>query len=488
MTRSAADAKPSRVARVVVWTLPLFNVAIAIVTQLVVPRMLQLGLSEADYTVYVGLTSVAAYVGLGEGGVLVSLLRELSRLHGAYDLAGFAAEARRSRRLFAVAATIGGVLASVALSSQATLVTGRPTLFLAGALGLVAAAMLELALGSFQAAMLFATGRYLAGQLFGTVSVVAPLGALTAALLLTRSLTAAVWAQALTTMALSLARGVHGAILLRRETRAVESSPKPAPLGTVVGPGALLKLAEVLQSASFPHLLTVLAPWVVPGAIPAGTYANATRLVTQQFVNLLQVHVTRGLAGDDSARAQARENYAVAATFLTSLQLLELAGAAALASTVFAVWLPNQAEHVATLLPFMLAWQALLAACLPADILFVAAGHMRLLGLVRLGSTALGLVAVGLATGPLGRGALGFGLALAALPLAAFGLWGELTLLKSDAPPREVTVRRYGLAFAAALGCVVFRERPMLAVATCALAALPGLPSSIRGVRRLLKR
>jgi hypothetical protein len=256
----------------------------------------------------------------------------------------------------------------------------------------------------------------------------------------------------------------------------------------VVGPGALLKLAEVLQSASYPHLLTVLAPWVVPGAIPARTYANATRLITQQFVNLLQVHVTRGLAGDEPARIRARENYALASTFLTSLQLLEIAGAAALASAVFSVWLPNQVEHVRVLLPGMLAWQALLAACLPTDILFIAAGHMRTLGFVRLGSTALGLVTVGLASAPLGRAALGFGLALAALPLALFGLWGELILLKNEAPPRAVTLRRYGLALAAALGCLTFRASPWLAAAICAITALPGLPTSARCVLRLLKR
>lgn len=487
---SAGDAveRRSRIQRLVVWTLPLANVALAIVAQLAVPRLLQLGLSETDYTLYVALTSVAAYVGLGEGGVLVSLLRELSRRHGSSDAAGFALEARRSRRVFLFAALVGGVLAALALGSQSRLVLERSAMFMMGALALIAGSMLELALGSFQSAMLFSTGRYLAGQLSGMASVVGPLVALVGSLLVTRDLSVGVWAQAGTVATMAIARGVHGSTVLARESRDATGEASPAPLGSVVGPGALLKLAEVLQSASYPHLLTVVAPWVVPGAIPARTYANATKLVTQQFVNLLQVHVTRDLAGDAEARARARENYAIAAAFLSSLQLLELGVAAALARFVFQAWLPNQAAYVGELLPGMFAWQALLAASLPADILFFAAGHMRLLGIARIGATALGLAAVAIGSGLFGRAALGLGLALSAAPLAAFGLWGELTILQEHTPAPRRIVLRYGLALAAALGSLMFGSHPFVAAGACIAGALVGLPSSLRGLGRLLKR
>ena len=486
--RAAEPSKAPSFARVVVWLLPGFNVGVAIAAQLLVPRILQLGLSERDYTSYVALTSVAAYVGLGEGGVLVSLLRELSARHGAGDRAGFFVEARRSRTLFVVAALLGGVLASIALTTQRAALGDRGTGFYAGAVALVVGAMADLALGSFQTAMLFSTGRFLAGQLAGVATVVVPLAALVVGLVATKNLTIAIWAQALGSLVLATARGAHAARVYREETAGVLASGTPAPLVTVVGPGALLKLSEVIQSASYPHLLTALAPALVPGAIPARTYANATKLVTQQFVNLLQVHVTRGLAGNDDARARARENYALASTFLTSAQLLQLGVAAALAGPVFRVWLPNQAAHIGSLLPGVLAWQALLAAALPADILFMAAGHLRLLGVIRIVATALGLATVALTLTWAGRAALGLGLVVSAVPLFAFGLWGELSLLAEQAPPRGQTWLRYALALLAAIACAFFGDHPWLTAAVAVAAALVGLPRSAVRLYRLVRR
>ena len=480
-------SSPSSLGRLAVWTLPVFNVLIAVAAQILVPRLLQLGLSERDYTVYVALTSVAAYVGLGEGGVLISLLRELAARHGAGDRAGFLVEARRSRKLFVIAACLGGILATTALATQREALGGRGGLFLAGAVVLVIGAMSDLAFGSFQTAMLLSTGRFLIGQLIGVATVVVPLTSLVIALLVTKNLTTAVWAQALAWILLSIARGVHAAYVYRGETEGVEAHGEPAPLVTVVGPGALLKLAEVVQTASYPHLLSVLAPAFVPGAIPARTYANATKLVTQQFVNLLQVHVTRGLAGNAEQRANARDNYELAATFLTSSQLLQIGVAAAVARPVFRAWLPNQEPYIDSLLPGVLAWQALLAACLPADILFVAAGHLRLLGVIRFVATTLGLGAVALTLGWAGRGALGLGLSLSAIPLFVFGLWGELSLLADVAPPRRQTILRYGLSLGGALACATYATQPWLAAVTCCGAGLVGLPRSVPKLWRLIR-
>jgi hypothetical protein len=487
MSPSRHEERPSSVARVVVWTLPLINVVMAVVAQIAVPRLLQLRLSEADYTVYVGLSSVAVYVGLGEGGVQISLLRELAARHGAGDQRGFAAEARRARGIFVVASILGGVLAAFALLSQRATLAPHGSSVLAGATALIVASMLELALASFHTAMLASTGKLLGAQLAGMAMVLVPQTSLVVALVATRSLAASVWAQAAATATLALVRGAHAGVLLRVETRGVDARARAAPLLTVIGPGTLFKLSEVLQTASYPHVLTAMAPSVVPGAVPARTYANATRLVTQQFVNLLQVHVTRGLAGDAHARARAREHYELAATFLTSIHLVQLAGAAGLAGFVFQLWLPNQAPHIGVLLPGVFAWQALLAASLPADILFVAAGRMRTLGVVRLFATLVGLATVALLLRTSGRAALGMGLAVSALPLFAFGLWSELHSLEDVASPRRQTLLRYGLAAFGALGCAGFGSYPWLASLSCGLAGFVGLPRSAARLWRLRK-
>ncbi len=50
--------------RLAVWLLPAISVSFAMVSQFIVPRLLQLGLSEAYYTGYIAITSVVAYVGL----------------------------------------------------------------------------------------------------------------------------------------------------------------------------------------------------------------------------------------------------------------------------------------------------------------------------------------------------------------------------------------------------------------------------------------
>ncbi len=479
------------VPRLAVWTLPAISVSLAVGSQFLVPRVLQHGLSEADYTSYVALSSVAAYVGFGEGGVLLSMLRELSALHGGGEQAAFIAELRRSRRIFFVAALLGGAIAAVAftvgiVAQQGALSAAHARTLAPAAIALVIGAMLELFFGSYHAVLLFSTGRLVMAQLVGLAIIVLPLAGLIAALELSHNVIVGVCAQGMTTALLACARGLHARKLTRAESSSVGTLPPPAPLGRVVGPGAVIKIADVMHAASYPHLLSELAPATVPGAIPARTYSNATRMVTQQFVGLLQVHITRGMAGDDRAKERARSQYRASAMFLTAAHLVQLAMVSALAGFVFHFWLPNQAPYLGELLPGMLASQALLAASLPTDILFIATGHLRTLGVARLVGTALGLVTVAIAIPYFGRGALGVGLAGAGVPLFAAGLWGELSWMRGMAPPSRHVLARYGMALVAAGACAFYGSHPIaaaLVTGACGLAALPY--SAIRLLRLL---
>jgi hypothetical protein len=479
-------------ARLATWGFPAVSVGLTVASQVVVPRFLQLGLSEAEYTAYVALTSVAAYVGLGEGGVILSLLKELSSLHGAGDREGFIAELNRSRWIFALAALLGGAIAGGALFSLLAAEQAWPGMkspgFVLGASALVLAGMLELAFGNFQTALLFSTGRLLAAQIATIATTLLQLAALVGALAVTRSLLVGVLAQASLLMIVAAVRGAHAMWLFRREARGVAVKKPAAPLGRLLGSGALLRLSDVLHNASFPHLLSQLAPAFVPGAIPARTYANAARLVTQQLVNVLQIHVARGLAGDGQAKIAARAQYSAAAMFLTSVQLLQLAFIAAVAPLVFRLWLPNQAPFLAEVLPGLLTWQALLAASVPTEVMLFAGGDIRALGLARLAGIPLGLGTIALSLASLGRLAFGVGLAASSLPIFFYGLWGELGPMRSLGAGPARTAHRYGAALVAAVACAAYRQHPHLVALLTAACGLVGLPASVRSIWRLLRR
>ncbi len=455
--------------RLLRWSVPLVSVLVAIASQVLVPRFLQLGLSEGEYVAYIAVTSVGAYVGLGEGGVLVSLLRELSALHGAGDRAGFAAEVRRSRRFLVFAALAGGVIASCfmgsALGAAARAWPGaHEPRFMLATVACIAATMLELFLGSYHTALLFSTGRLVLGQLVGVAVSLVPVTALVTLLAVRRDLTLALYGSALASATVALLRGAHAGRVLAVESFGVEAVAPRTRLFDVVGSGVALKLAEVLQTAAYPHLLTVLAAPLVAAAIPARTLANAARLVTGRFVDVLQVHVTRGLAGPSDVREKARRQYGIVAPFLTSIHVVEVAGIAALAPTVFELWLPQHAASVRSFLPGLLAEQALLAACLPTSILLMATGHLKLLGLVRIVGVPVGLGLLPLLLPLAGHAALGLSLAASALPYFFAGLWSELVPLHTTAPPRREVALRYAVAALAAASCAGYERWPLVTV------------------------
>jgi hypothetical protein len=155
---------------------------------------------------------------------------------------------------------------------------------------------------------------------------------------------------------------------------------------------------------------------------------------------------------------------------------------------VFKLWLPQHVPHLGELLPGMLAWQAMLAGSLPTDILFVAAGKMRLLGTVRITGTALGLVTLALVLAGTGLGSLGIALAASALPAFLCGLWGELGPLGDVAPRRAVVIARYATCGLAACAGALFARHGFIVAAALAACGLVLLPSSLRTVWRLVRR
>jgi hypothetical protein len=168
--------------------------------------------------------------------------------------------------------------------------------------------------------------------------------------------------------------------------------------------------------------------------------------------------------------------------------LAQLGTMMAVASFVFSLWLPNQRQYLPELMPGMFAWQALLAATLPTDILLVAAGHMRALGVVRIVALALGLATLLATLAGAGRGALGLALAISAVPLYAFGFYAEWSLMRTSAPKRSEIARRYGCAAVAAVACMAYAQHAWIAAAIVVALGASGLPGSVRQVWAQLRR
>lgn len=495
MPRSASPQGASRrlvLGRIVRFGFPLLGVGVTLLGQVAIPRLLQLELSEGAYTAYIAVTSIAAYIGLADGGLLIALIRELSALHGAGDRASYVAEAERARRIFAGTSLAGGAVAAALLGSALEAAmeawSGASSLeFRRAAMGLLAATTLALGCGSYHTAMLYSTGRLLAGQVVGLTSSLGPLLAFIFALSLTRDLNHGLWWYVACIGVIALLRVVHAETLLRREAGGVSERGSLLPLHRVLGAGLSLKAAEVLPVAAYPHALSVVAPGLVPAAIPARTYANACRIVSQQFLNLLQVHITRRVAGDAEQQRRGRKEYEAASSFLCSLHLLQVAVATAAAGLVFSFWLPNQKEHVDVFLSGMLAEQALLAAALPSSMLFIAYGDLTRYGLIRLAGVAAGLTCLPLFLSATPRAALGLALTVSALPLFTYGLWSELTRYRTRVQPTAV-ILRYLLAGAAALSMVAHPDRALWVATLVGLCGAVLLPGSVRRIWFMLRQ
>src|SRR5512140_2675954 len=109
--RSAEDGV--MLAALLKWGFPLVGLVATLASQILIPRILQVQLSSNEYISYVAVSATVGYLSLADGGMQVSIMRELSVLHSAADRSGFAGEVRRARRVFTVIALIGCVVAGL---------------------------------------------------------------------------------------------------------------------------------------------------------------------------------------------------------------------------------------------------------------------------------------------------------------------------------------------------------------------------------------
>jgi hypothetical protein len=335
--------------------------------------------------------------------------------------------------------------------------------------------------------MLFATGRLLAGQALTLLASTLPVITLIVALVVTRDVSAGIAATAVATFAIALGRLAHAHAIFSRETKGVARAAAKTSLGSVITTGLALRTAELLPNSAYPHALAVFASGEVPSAIPARTYANACRIVSQQFVNILHVHITRRMAGTDAERRRGLSEYALAARFLCSCQLVLVGLAACAADVVVALWLPNQRDAIQEALPGLLVEQALLSASLPVWISLIAEGRMRLLGGVRLSGALAGLALLIPALLMWPPQALGLACAVSAVPLFVFGaLWEGRWATRLQLPWRVVATR-YLPALVAALLCAGFRAAPLAIGGVVVLMGAAWLPSSLRGIWGVLR-
>ncbi len=470
--------RPSRLAAVARWGFPLVTLVVGVAVQIALPRILQLGLSETEYVVYVAVTALAAYAELADAGFQISVTRELSALHGAGKSAVFLGEARRAARIFAVVIVVAMVVVGLGLSS--VLGTTRQLWpgatepgFVLSVVALLAATCLTLGLGGLHSSLLLSTNRLLSSQAVSLGATVLPLGALVVGLVSSRSLPVGLFAQAATMGTITLLRALHAGLLLRKAASEVSPRPPEASLGKVLGAAVALKVSGVLAVAAFPHLLSVLAAPLVPTAIPARTYAAACRLVSQQFAYLLQVHVTRRMAGGGSDQARGTADFRVSAGLMTAVHLVQVGLAAAVVVPVFRLWLPPRADEVVAFLPGILAEQVMLSVTLPCSILYAAADRLRTQGLVRIVGVALGIAALVIALPHWKSAAFGLALAVAETPLFLVSLWAELRGAWGFPARSRTTIARYATATACLVAAAAYASQPLLASAFILGCALP---------------
>lgn len=485
-------ARAGLLAPFVTWAFPLVGLATVLGSQVLLPRILQHGLSPGEYVSYVAVTSLAAYLGIVDAGMLLAFVREMSVLHASGDRARLRGEARRARRVFTAIALAGWAVAAVGLPSALAASEGAwkgaaDPAFRASVVTVLVATGIAMGAGSYHSLVLLSTGRILAAQVVTVAELLVPLVILVAALLRYRDLTLAFFCSAAATAGIAALRASDARRCLRAETHGVAPAEPLTPLVRLFTAGAALKAADVLPASAYPQLLSVQAPELVPTGVPARTYANGCRLLPQQLLHLLQVHLTRRMAAADDDRRRGEREYAAAASSLAALHLLALAAAAAFAVPVFRLWLPASADHVARYLPGLLAEQALLGAALPCSILFTAIGRLRTLGLVRLGGAVLGLAVFLIALRSWPEAAYGIGFAASAVPLYALGCWAELGAAPGFPRASGNTLARYLSGFVAAAACTAYAAWPTLVACILAVCGAALLPASLRTLWRAFR-
>jgi len=487
----ASSNRSKRLASLVRWGFPLVTVSVAVASQILVPRILQMRLSDGEYVAYVAVMAIAAYLGLADGGLLVSIMREMSAAHGSGDQATFLAEARRAKKVFTVTALVGVVIGAVGIGSALTAAGSSWSGASDGWFRWSAAAVLlsicfTIGFGSFHTAMCYSTGRLLTGQIAGLVTQALPTFGLIVALVVSRNLAVGLFVFAGTMATSAVVRGIHGVVLLRAESEGHQPGTPVNSIGHVVGAGIMLKAADVLPNSAFPHLLAVMAPSEVPAAIPARTFANSTRLAMQLVINLLSTHITRRMA-NAADRERGIDEYRSAARCITGAHLLQLGVAAALVVPVFRLWLPLRADEVSAFLPGMLAEQALLAVALPSSVLFAATDRLRLLGGVRVVGVVAGLAAFVLLLPHARAAAFGIGLCVSAVPHFVLGCYAEMRPLEGFPPRSRGNAIRYGSCLVAAVSAIFFLQAPFVVAGVIVLCGLLLLPGGLLQLRQLYR-
>jgi hypothetical protein len=477
--------RASRLRRILGWLVPFLGATVALGVQVIIPRLLQVELVGGQYTAFVAISAVAAYVSLADVGLSTAVLPGLSALHGAGRRAAFAWEAGRIARVFLVTALIGALFAAVMLQTAPIYAEGAPgDRFEWSGLALIASNAMLLALGSHHAAVLFATGRLVQAQIASLASSIAPQIAMVLTVIVTRRLDTGIVVMAIMTGLAAMVRAAHSRAVVRRETAgAAADDYKPVPLSHLVTAGMALRAATALPSSAYPHLLSVLAVSQVDATVPARTFVNGCRIVGQQFVNVLAVYVTRKMAGDDTSRAQGRHAYVVTSSFLAGVHLLLIAFAGALAVPVFRAWLPHHAPIIRDYLPGLLMEQALVAAVAPTTILYMARNQLRALGVVLFAGAVVGLASMPIALQLAPRAGYGISFAISAIPWFVIGARAEHRTFADMTGGGRLLSIRYVAGGIAALAAAWYGVYPWVAVIAIAATSLSLLPASLVALR-----
>jgi hypothetical protein len=474
------------------WVFPLLNLATAIGAQIALPRLLQLELSPQEYAAYIAVTSVAAYVGLADGGLRLPILREMTVAHASNDPGAFLGEGRRAARVYTLVGLVGASVALLVLPTTLGVVRrgwegAASTAFIVACVAMVVSSAVAFSAGVTHGSFLYSTGRLLAGAAVTLACTILSIIVLLGVLAVTRDLVWGISASAASGLLIATLRAAAARREYLRSRRTSRVGSPKRRLRDLMSDGLALKSADVLQQAAFPHVYTLVAFHIVPVGIPCRTLANACRMLSQQFLNLLAVHMTRRHATTDETRQLGQREYTVTSLVLCGAHVAQAAVVTLLAERVFALWLPPIASQVRAFLPGMLVEQALLSATLPSSMMFMATGRLRAWGIAQTCGAVLGLGTMVAVVRVNPEAALGFGLGVAAVPPFVLAASIEFLQRGSNAQADSAVVLRYGLAVVTAvlLGASGFRPvlYPLLALALGTLVFAVGTIGFLRYLR-----
>jgi hypothetical protein len=468
------------------WGFPFVILMTTLAGQVLLPHILQLHLSDGQYVSYVAVAALVAYLPLADGGMVVAIQREMSFLHGAGNKGGFAGELHRARRIFrfvGIACCVIGVLGiwSTMNAAEQAWTDASQLRFRLSVVALLAVTAFHVSVGGLHTIVQLSTGRLIAGQATGVISIFGPLVVLIATLLITRDLSTGLIANAIAIAAVALWRKADMERILREEIAGVTPARPHASIRRLLASGLPIKAAEVLPSSAFPHALSLANPALVLSAVPARTYANACRLIPQQFASLLFSHLTRRMAGAAVDKRRGIREHAISATCLATAHLIAIGVLGLLAVPVFSVWLPARENDITLYLAGLFVEQALMSAAIPSTLLFAAWGRLGLLGMVQLISVFVGLAVFLILVPIIPKAAFGIGFAASAIPVFVLGAVSELRSEFKTASG----VARYATAIVAAAACVGYARWPTTMSCVVLLCAAVHVPAAVAGLKAL---